>query len=171
MFIAFWQVQRLTREINDLQKEAMLCSQQLTNHQKYAGQLGGSSILTINNIAGLSSQILPRASLFAQYSDQASSMSAMQNLQAMKMMGRVPFTGNPAMQMQIEMSAFKQFKEEALKALKQQEIMQMNEVEKEIQLRLNSIEMKIKKKEKELETYKALADKKQEQMLPTFGLR
>ena len=49
--------------------------------------------------------------------------------------------------------------------------MQMNEVEKEIQLRLNSIEMKIKKKEKELETYKALADKKQEQMLPTFGLR
>lgn len=171
MFIAFWQVQRLTREINDLQKEAMLITQRLSNHQKYAGRLGSSSILTMNNIAGLSPEILPRASLFAQYSDQASSMSAMQNLQMMKMMGRVPMTGNPMMQMQIEMSAFRQFKEEALKALKQQEVMQMNEVEKEIQLQLNTIEQRIKQKEKQLESYKALADKKTEQMVPTFGLR
>ena len=87
MLVAFWQVQRLTREINDLQKEAMLITQRLSNHQKYAGRLGSSSILTMNNIAGLSPEILPRASLFAQYSDQASSMSAMQNLQMMK---RIP---------------------------------------------------------------------------------
>ena len=87
MLVAFWQVQRLTREINDLQKRAMEVRIRLTNHQKYAGALGGSSILTLGNIAGLSSNILPRATLFAQYSDQASSMSAMQNLQMMKMMG------------------------------------------------------------------------------------
>lgn len=143
---------------------------QLSNHQKYASRLGGSSILNLGNIAGLSSQVLPRATMFAQYSDQASTMSAMQNLQMMKMMGRVPYLNNPMMQMQLEMSAFRQFKEEALKALKQQEIAQMNEVEKEIQLELNSIEMSIKRKEKQLDSYKGLAEKKIEDLTPKFGL-
>ena len=171
MLVAFWQVQRLTREINDLQKRAMEVRIRLTNHQKYAGALGGSSILTLGNIAGLSSSILPRATLFAQYSDQASSMSAMQNLQAMKMMGRVPITGNPMMQMQIEMSAFRQFKEEALKALKQQEAATLNETEKEIQLELNHIEQSIQMKQAELDGCKQLASKEAKESAPTFGLR
>ena len=171
MLVAFWRVQLLTREINDLEKRAMDVRIRLTNHQKYAGVLGGSSILTLNNIAGLSSSILPRASVFAQYSDQASSMSAMQNLQMMKMMGRVPMTGNPMMQMQLEMSAFRQFKEEAMKALKQQEAAALNEVEKEIQLELNSIEQRIKMKRAELDSCKQLASKEAEDMVPTFGLR
>ena len=171
MVVAFWQVQRLTRELNDLRKQAMQVTTRLTNHQKYAGVLGGSSILNLGNIAGLSAEILPRATLFAQFSDQASSMSAMQNLQMMKMMGRVPMTGNPMMQMQLEFSAFNKFKQEALKALKQQEITQMNEIEKEIQLELNGIEQRIKIKEKQLESYKALADKQVDSMVPTFGLR
>ena len=171
MLVAFWQVQRLTREINDLEKKAMDVRTRLSNHQKYASVLGGSSILTLGNLAGLSASILPRASIFAQYSDQASSMSAMQNLQMMKMMGRVPFTGNPMMQMQIEMSAFRQFKEEAMKQLKQQEIAVMNETEKEIQLELNSIEQRIKMKRAELDSCKQLALKEAEDSVPTFGLR
>ena len=171
MFVAFWMVQRLTREINELQKSATDKQIQLSNHQKYAGRLGGSTNLTMNNLAGLSSSILPRASLFAQYADQASSMSAMQNLQMMKMMGRVPILQNPMMQMQLEMSAFNQFKQEALKALKQQEINQMNEVEKEIQLELNSIEQRLKMKRAELDSCKNLASKQAEESAPTFGLR
>ena len=171
MLVAFWQVQRLTREINDLEKKAMDVRTRLSNHQKYASALGGSSILTIGNIAGLSASILPRASIFAQYSDQASSMSAMQNLQMMKMMGRVPFTGNPMMQMQIEMSAFRQFKEEAMKQLKQQEVAVLNETEKEIQLELNQIEQRIKMKRAELDSCKQLASKEAEESVPTFGLR
>ena len=171
MLVAFWQVQRLTREINDLEKQAMDIRTRLSNHQKYAGVLGGSSILTLNNIAGLSASVLPRASLFAQYSDQASSMSAMQNLQMMKMTGRVPLTGNPMMQMQLEMSAFRQFKEEAMKALKQQETTTLNEVEKEIQLELNSIEQRLKAKRAELESCKELASKEAQDAVPTFGLR
>ena len=86
MLVAFWQVQRLTREIIDLEKLAMDARTRLSNHQKYASALGGSNILNLGNIAGLSADLLPRASIFAQYSDQASSMSAMQNLQFMKMM-------------------------------------------------------------------------------------
>ena len=171
MLVAFWQVQRLTREINDLQKRAMDVRIQLTNHQKYAGVLGGSSLLTLGNLAGLSASILPRASLFAQYSDQASSMSAMQNLQMLKMMGRVPMTGNPMMQMQLEMSAFRQFKEEALKALKQQEAAVLNEKEKEIQLELNHIEQSIRMKQAELDSCKELAKKEAQESAPTFGLR
>ena len=171
MLVAFWMVQRLTREINDLQRQVMEKTNRLSNHQKYASRLGGSTVLGLNNIAGLSPELLPRAAMFAQYSDQASSISAMQNLHMMKMMGRVPITGNPMMQMQIEFSAFNQFKQEALKALKQQEITQMNEVEKEIQLEINSLEMKLKMKEKQLENYKELANKGAESMAPTFGLR
>ena len=171
MLIAFWQVQRLTREICDLEKRAMDVRTKLSNHQKYASVLGGSSILTLGNIAGLSASILPRASLFAQYSDQASSMSAMQNLQAMKMMGRVPMTNNPMMQMQIEMSAFRQFKEEAMKQLKQQEAATLNEVEKEIQLELNQIEQRIKMKREELQSCKQLASEQAKDCVPTFGLR
>ena len=171
MLIAFWQVQRLTREINDLEKKAMDVRTRLSNHQKYASVLGGSSILTLGNLAGLSAEILPRASIFAQYSDQASSMSAMQNLQMMKMMGRVPMTMNPMMQMQLEMSAFQQFKKEAMKALKQQEAATLNEVEKEIQLELNQIEQRLKMKRAELESCKNLASKEAEDMVPTFGLR
>ena len=171
MLVAFWQVQRLTREIHDLEKQAMDVRTRLSNHQKYASRLGGSSILTLNNIAGLSPDLLQRASVFAQYSDQASSMSAMQNLQMMKMMGRVPITGNPMMQMQLEMSAFRQFKEEALKALKQKEVNTLNEVEKEIQLELNEIEQRLKMKRAELESCKQLASKQAEEMVPNFGLR
>ena len=171
MLVAFWMVQRLTREINDLQKQVMEKTNKLSNHQKYASRLGGSTILGLNNIAGLSPELLPRATMFAQYSDQASSMSAMQNLQMMKMMGRVPYTGNPMMQMQLEYSAFNQFKQEALKALKQQEITQMNEVEKEIQLELNGIEQRLKMKRAELDSCKQLASKEAEDSVPTFGLR
>ena len=171
MLVAFWQVQRLTREINILEKQAMDKQTELSNYQKYASVLGGSSILNLGNIAGLSHNILPRASIFAQYSDQASSMSAMQNLQMMKMMGRVPMSPNPMMQMQMEMSAFRQFKEEAMKALKQQEAATLNEVEKEIQLELNQIEQRIKMKRAELESCKQLASEEAKDCVPTFGLR
>lgn len=171
MLMAFWQVQRLTREINSLELKAMKLSTKLSHFQNYASVLGGSNIVHLGNIAGLSSELIPRASLFAQFSDQASSMSAMQNLQQLKMMGRVPITGSPMTQMQLEMSAFNQFKEQALKNLKQQEVEVLNRKEQEIQLELNSIEMKIKKKTKELETYKQLADKGIENSVPTFGLR
>ena len=168
MFIQFWMVQRLTREINDLERKQMEVYNRLSNFQKYASRLGGSSILNINNIAGLSSELLPRAAMFAQYSDQASSMSAMQNLQMMKMMGRIPYTGNPMQQYQIEMSAFRQFKEEALKAMKQQESQIMNEKEKEIQLELNSIETRMKMKQAQLEAYKKSASDDAQNAAPQF---
>ena len=170
MLVSFWQVQRLTREINELEKQAMQVRIRLSNHQKYAGRLGGSTLLTLGNIAGLSPELLPRATLFAQYSDQASSMSAMQNLNMMKMMGRVPMTGNPAMQMQLEQSAYYQFKQEALKQLKQQEATILNETEKEIQLELNDIELKLKMRNAELEKCKELAHKKAQESAPSFGM-
>ena len=170
MLLAFWQVQRLTREINDLEKRAMNTQTRLSNYQKYASVLGGASILNLNNIAGLSADLLPRASIFAQYSDQASSMCAMQNLQMMKMTGRVPFTNNPMMQMQIEMSAFMQFKQQAMLALKQQEAQVLNEKEKEIQLELNGIEQQLNMKRKQLETYKRMASEDAKNSVPTFGL-
>lgn len=170
MLVAFWQVQRLTREINDLEKQAMDVQTRLTHYQKYSGMLGSSSIITVGNIAGLSSELIPRASIFAQYSDQVSSMNAMQNLQMMKMMGRVPYTGNPMMQYQMEMSAFRQFKEQSIKALKQQEATVLNEKEKEIQLELNSIEQRLNMKRKQLETYKNLASRGVQDLVPNFGL-
>lgn len=169
MFISFWMTQRLTREINTLEKELMNRTTQLSHYQKYAGVLGGSSVVHLGNIAGLNSELLPRASLFAQYSDQASSMSAMQNLQAMKYMGRVPYTGNPMVQMQMEMSAFRQFKEQSMKALKQQEINVLNEKEKEIQLDINSIQQRLSMKRQQLEVYKQKAMEDAKASAPNFG--
>lgn len=169
MFISFWMTQRLTREINTLEKELMNRTTQLSHYQKYAGVLGGSSVIHLGNIAGLNSELLPRASLFAQYSDQASSMSAMQNLQAMKYMGRVPYTGNPMVQMQMEMSAFRQFKEQSMKALKQQEINVLNEKEKEIQLDINSIQQRLSMKRQQLEAYKQKAMEDAKASAPNFG--
>ena len=169
MLVSFWMQQRLTREINELEMQVMRKTQQLAKHQRYASRLGASSNLTLNNIAGLSPEILPRATMFANYSDQASSMSAMQQLQQMKMMGRVPFTGNPAQQMQLEFSAFNQFKQEALKALKEQEPAALNEVEKEIQLELNDLEMQLDIKKKQQETYKQKSKDDIDRMVPKFG--
>lgn len=169
MFISFWMTQRLTREINTLERELMQRTNQLSHYQKYAGVLGGSSLLHLGNIAGLNSELLPRASLFAQYSDQASSMSAMQNLQAMKYMGRVPYMGNQAVQMQMEMSAFQQFKEQSLKALKQQEINVLNEKEKEIQLDINSIQQRLSMKRQQLESYKQKAMEDAKNAAPNFS--
>lgn len=171
MLMAFWQVQRLTREINELEKRAMDVRTRLSHYQKYAGVLGGSNNMNLTHIAGLSSELVPRASLFAQYSDQASSMSAMQNLQLMKMMGRVPMTNNPMIQMQLEMSAFQQFKQQALKDLKQQEAAVLNEVEKDIELELNNIEQQLKMRRAELESVKNLASEDAKNSAPTFGLR
>ena len=84
-------------------------------------------------------------------------------------MGRVPFTGNPMQQMQLEFSAFNQFKQEALKALKEQETAAMNEVEKEIQLELNDLEQQLNIKNKQLETYKQKASDDTERFVPKFG--
>ena len=170
MLMAFWQVQRLTREINQLERQAMQKRNELSNYQKYAGVLGGSSILTIGNIAGLSSDLLPRASMFAQFSNQASSMSAMQNLQMMKMSGMVPWTGNQLTQYQLEMSAFARFKQESLKALKQQEAQVLNEKEKEIQLEMNAIEQRLTMKRAELQSVKQLAQEDAREGAPKYGM-
>ena len=170
MLMAFWQVQRLTREINALERQAIETRTRLSNYQKYASVLGGSSIMTMSNVAGMSAELLPRAAMFAQFSNQASSMSAMQNLQVMKMSGMVPWTGNPMAQYQIEMSAFAKFKEESMKALKQQEIQVLNEKEKEIQLEMNSIEQRLSMKRAELQSVKQLAMQEAKEGAPTFGL-
>ncbi len=170
MLMAFWEVQRLTREINYLERRAIETQNRLSNYQKYSGMLGGSSVITMANVAGMSAELLPRATMFAQFSNQASSMSAMQNLQNMKMMGVVPWTGNPLMQSQLEMSAFAKFKEESLKALKQQEIQVLNEKEKEIQLEMNDIEQQLRIKRARLESVKQLASEEARESAPRFGL-
>ncbi len=170
MLMAFWQVQRLTRDINVLERQAMQKRIELSNYQKYAGMLGGTSIITMGNIAGLSSKLLPRASMFAQFANQASSMSAMQNLQMMKMRGMVPWTGNPMSQYQLEMSAFAKFKEESMKALKQQEARILDEKEKEIQLEMNDIEQRLTMKRAELQSVKELAREEAREGAPRFGL-
>ena len=160
MLMAFWQVQRLTREINALERQAMETRNRLSNYQKYAGMLGGSSTITMANVAGMSAELLPRATMFAQFSNQASSMSAMQNLQAMKMGGMVPWTGNALQQYQMEMSAFSKFKEESMKALKEQEI----------QLEMNDIEQRLSMKRAELQSVKQLASEEARESAPKFGL-
>jgi len=157
MLVAFWMVQRLTRELNELQKQMLDKQIELEHLSKYSGRLGASNNMSITNIAGLSAEILPRASLFAEYADNASSMSAAQNLQMMNMMGRVPITGNQIMDMQIQMSAYSQFKQESLKALKQQEVNYINEKEKEMQLEMNSIKQRYEMKKSQLDEYKQLA--------------
>ncbi len=170
MLMAFWQVQRLTREINALERQAMETRNRLSNYQKYAGMLGGSSTITMANVAGMSAELLPRATMFAQFSNQASSMSAMQNLQTMKMGGMVPWTGNALQQYQMEMSAFSKFKEESMKALKEQEIQILNEKEKEIQLEMNDIEQRLSMKRAELQSVKQLASEEARESAPKFGL-
>ena len=170
MLMAFWQVQRLTREINALERQAMETRNRLSNYQKYAGMLGGSSTVTMANVAGMSAELLPRATMFAQFSNQASSMSAMQNLQSMKMGGMVPWTGNALAQYQMEMSAFSKFKEESMKALKEQEIQVLNEKEKEIQLEMNDIEQRLSMKRAELQSVKQLASEEARESAPKFGL-
>ena len=163
-------MQRLTREINALERQAMETRNRLSNYQKYAGMLGGSSTITMANIAGMSAELLPRATMFAQFSNQASSMSAMQNLQTMKMCGMVPWTGNALQQYQMEMSAFSKFKEESMKALKEQEIQVLNEKEKEIQLEMNDIEQRLSMKRAELQSVKQLASEEARESAPKFGL-
>ena len=170
MFMAFWQVQRLTREINTLERQAMQVRTRLNHYQKYAGRLGGSRYMRAHEVSGLSSELLPRATMFANFSEQASSMSAMQQLQMMKASGMVPWLNNPMMQGQYEMSAFYQFKEQSMKALKQQEIDAMNEIEAEIQLELNTIEGQLKTKRAMLESCQNLLGSQIEKFVPKFGM-
>ena len=69
MLVEFWMVQRLTREIHALEKKMIARQIEMEHYLKYSNQLGASANLSISNLAGLSSDILPRASLFAQYAD------------------------------------------------------------------------------------------------------
>ena len=170
MFMAFWQVQSLTREINELERQAMQMRNRLNHYQKYAGRLGGSAYMRAHDISGLSAELLPRATMFAQFSEQASSMSAMQQLQMMKASGMFPYLQNPHMQQQYEMSAFAQFKEQSMKALKQQEIDAMNEIEKEIELQLNAIEGQLKAKRAMKESCQNLLKEQIQNFVPKFGL-
>ncbi|MCQ2754693.1 MAG: hypothetical protein MJ231_06565 [bacterium] len=168
MLVEFWMTMRLTREIHELEKELILRQTELSHYQKYASRLGSSSIMTMNNIAGLSPEILPRATMFAQYSDQASSMSAMQNMQYMQMMGRIPMVTDPIAQQQINMSAYAQFKEESLKALKQQEANVISEKEKEIELEVTDIQQRLSMARAQLDSYKEKARKDAEKWAPQF---
>ena len=170
MLMAIWQVQKLTREISDLERQAMRVRTRLSHYQKYAGRLGGSAYLQAHDISGLSAELVPRANMFAQFSDTASSMSAGQQLQMMKASGMVPYLNNPVMQGQYEMSAFYQFKEQAMKALKQQEVDAMSEIEKEIELELNTIESQIKQKTEMKESCQNLAKNQISNFVPKFGL-
>ena len=170
MLMAFWEVQRLTREINVLERQAIEVRTRLSHYERYADALGKSSIMTMGHVADVSPELLPRAIMFSQYSNQASSLSAMQNLQMSKAMGMVPWLNNPMYQMQYEMSAFAKFKEESMKALKQQEVDSMNEIEKEIQLEMNTIETRIKEKKALLESCKKLLDEEVRDSAPKFGL-
>ncbi len=170
MLMMFWQVQRLTREINDLERRAMQVRTRLTHYQTYAGRLGGNQSLFAGNIAGLSAELVPRAAMFAQFSEQASSMNAMQQLQMMKASGMVPWLNNPMMQYNYEISAFAQFKQQSMQALKQREIDAMNEIEKEIQLELNAIEVQIKEKTAMKESCEKRMQQRIEDFVPKFGL-
>jgi len=170
MFMAYWQVQSLTREIHELERQAMQMRTRLTHYQKYAGKLGGSAYMRMHDVSGLSAELLPRATMFAQFSDQASSMNAMQQLQMMKASGMVPYLMNPMMQQQYEMSAFAQFKEQSMKALKQQEIDAMSEIEKEIELELNAIEGQLKTKRAMKESCENLLKEQVQNFVPKFGL-
>lgn len=170
MFMAFWQVQSLTREINELERQAMQMRTRLNHYQRYAGKLGGSTVMRLHDVSGLSAELLPRATMFAQFSDQASTMNAMQQLQMYKASGMVPYLQNPLMQQQYEMSAFNQFKEQSMKALKQQEIDAMNEIEKEIELQLNAIEGQLKAKRAMKESCQNLLKEQIQNFVPKFGL-
>lgn len=170
MLMAFWEVVRLKREIHTLERQAMETRIRLSHYQKYAGILGATSVMSFGNIAGLSPDIAPRASLFAQYSNQASTMSAMQALQTAKMNGMIHWTGNPLTQQMYETSAFNRFKEESLKALKQQEVEVLNEKEAEIQLELSTIETRLKEKRAMLESTSQLLDSEVKESAPKFGL-
>ena len=164
-------IQRLTREINVLERQAIQVRTKLSNYQKYASMLGGTTEISMANIAGLSSDLLPRASMFARFSNEASSMSAMQNLQAMKAGGLVPYyANNPLMQYQLEMSSYNKFRQESLKALKQEEANVLNEKEKDIQLTLNGIEQRLTMKRTELQSYQQLASQEAKENVPRFGL-
>lgn len=170
MLMALWECVRLKREINILERQAIEKRITLSHYQKYAGILGATSVMSMGNIAGLAPELLSRATLFAQYSNQASSMSAMQALQMAKMTGQVIWTGNPMTQAMYETSAFNRFKEESLKALKQQEIKAISEKEAEIQMELGSIETSLKQKRAMLESTGQLVDKEARESAPKFGL-
>ena len=162
--MAMWTISCLMRDIKSLQRQQMEITKQLSDYQKYSTAIGSNPFLTMSNIAGLSSELIPRASLFACYANQASSMSAMQNLQMMKMQGLVPMTGNPMYQYQMEMSAFMRFKQESAKALAQQEIQVMHEKESELELQAKSIEQQLKNKEARLQALEQLQDKEAEKV-------
>ena len=170
MLMMYWQVQKLTREINDLERKAMAARTRLSHYQKYAGQLGGNSTLFAGNISGLSAELVPRATMFAQYSEQASSMSAMQQMQMMKATGMVPWLNNPMMQYNYEMNAFAQLKKQSMQALKQREVDAMNEIEKEIELELNAIEAQLKAKRAMKESCQNNLSERVKDFVPKFGL-
>ena len=172
MLMAFWEVQRLTREIHQLEYRAITVRNKLERYQKYAGVLGGSTTNSLNalNVAGLPPELRMRATVFSQYANQASSMSAMQNLQMAKMSGMVPVLGSPQQQYMYEWSAFNMYKQESMKALKQQETAMLNEMEAEIQLELNDIETRLKMKRASLESCKQLLSEQAKDSAPKFGL-
>lgn len=169
MLVEFWMVLQLTREVHSIQKRMMDKQIEMSHYASYASRLGSSTNMSISNLAGLPTELLPRASLFAQYLDQASSVSASQNLQMMQMMGRVPITGNQMIDMQIQMSAYNQFKQEAIRAMKEQEKNVLSEKEKEIQLELNTLSTTLKIKQEQLQAYKQRVDSQAKNAAPDFG--
>lgn len=169
MFLMFWEVQKLTRSISSLEKRKIEKLNELTALQEYTGMLAGTSILNISNIAGLSPELQSRAMSFGRYSDQASSMSAMQNIQNAINCGTIPNNVDQNTKMQMIRQAFINFKEQALKALKEQEKIFLSKRDKEIQLELNELTASLKMEEAELESCKQRAMEQAQEAGRIFG--
>ena len=170
MLMAFWEVQRLTREIHQLERQAIEKRTKLMKYQKYTDRLASSGVMTGANVAGIPQELIMRANVFAQFSNYASSMQAAQQVQQQQMMGMYSWAPNMLAQQQMITGAFARFKEESLKALKQQEADVISEVEKEIQLEMNTIDKIIKEKKAMLESCKKLLDEEVRDSAPKFGL-
>ena len=151
MFLLLYRKMSLLRQRNSLSKQLMDEKQKLYDIQSYAATRGQGR-LTPASIATLPGSIFGDGFRFMKMSNQIALQSAMQKFSIFDQSGMLPKFENPIQQQQMRRYYFNCFAEQAYQQIRKGKEIELNKLEKELDIRTARIEQRLQAVNTELES-------------------
>ncbi len=168
MFLLLYRKMSLIRQRNSLTKQLMDEKQKLYDIQSYAATLGQGR-LTPASIASLPGSIFGDGFRFMNMSNQIALQSATQKFSIFEQAGMIPQGSTPAQTAQMRRYYFNCFAEQAFQQIRKGKEIELNKMEKEIDLRTARIEQRLQAVNTELESVSSAVDQRTSQNAPKYA--
>ncbi len=168
MFLLLYRQMSLIRQRNSLTKQLMDEKQKLYDIQSYAATLGQGR-LTPASIASLPGSVFGDGFRFMNMSNQLALQSATQKFSIFEQAGMMPQGGTPAQQQQMRRYYFNCFAEQAFQQMRKSKEIELNKMEKEIDIRSARIQQRLQAVEAELDSVKGAVEQRSSQDAPKYA--